>query len=192
MPINASNLIKTNRINLLPQDEFQSSTFGRILKWALSSFRIMVIVTELIVMSAFLSRFWLDAKNSDLNDELNVSKAQVQAYSDVENEFRLYQKKLDISKKLYLESKNGNLVADITKLMPEDLVLSSIQKNEGDIQLKAISLSERSVAQFLINLGGLKSLSDVTLSQVASSVDNSFATTFTMDAKLNNQIGEQN
>lgn len=189
MPINASKLIKTNRINLLPQDEFQSSTFGRILKWALSSFRIMVIITELIVMSAFLSRFWLDAKNSDLNDELNVSKAQVQAYSDVENEFRLYQKKLNISKDFYLESKNSNLLADITKLMPEDLVLSSIQKTEEDVQLKAISFSERSVAQFLINLGGLKSLSDVTLSQVASSVDNSFATTFTIDAKLNNQSG---
>ncbi|MEK7168752.1 MAG: PilN domain-containing protein [Patescibacteria group bacterium] len=192
MPINASNVIKTNRINLLPQDEFQSSTFGRILKWALSSFRVMVIVTELIVMSAFLSRFWLDAKNSDLNDELNVSKAQVQAYSDVENEFRLYQKKLSIAKNLYLQNKNSNLIADITKLMPEDLLLSSIQETEGDIQLKAISFSERSVAQFLINLGGLKSLSDVTLSQVASSVDNSFATTFTIDAKLNNQIGGEN
>lgn len=192
MPINASNLIKTNRINLLPQDEFQASTFGRVLKWALSSFRVMVIITELIVMSAFLSRFWLDAKNSDLNDELNVSKAQVQAYSDAENEFRLYQKKLSIAKNLYLQNKNSNLIADITKLMPEDLLLSSIQETEGNIQLKAISFSERSVAQFLINLGGLKSLSDVTLSQVASSVDNSFATTFTIDAKLNNQTGGEN
>jgi hypothetical protein len=177
----------SNRINLLPQDEFQSSSFGRILKWTLSSFRIMVIVTELIVMSAFLSRFWLDARNSDLNDELGVSKAQVLAYSDIENEFRLYQKKLTIAKGLYLESKNSNLLADITELMPEDLILNSIQKTKDDIQLKAISLSERSVAQFLINLNGLKSLSDVTLSQVASSVDNSFATTFTINAKLNNQ-----
>ncbi len=180
---------KAKQINLLPQDDFQSSTFGRVLKWALSSFRVMVIVTELIVMSAFLSRFWLDAKNSDLNEELNVGKAQVNAYKDVEEEFRLYQKKLAIVKSLYLESKNSILLTDIANNMSEDLILSSIQKGAEGIQIKAVGFSERSVAQFLVNLGSLKTLTDVNLSQVASSVDNSFATTFTVNAKLNQQGG---
>jgi hypothetical protein len=180
---------KAKQINLLPQDDFQSSTFGRVLKWALSSFRVMVIVTELIVMSAFLSRFWLDAKNSDLNEELNVGKAQVNAYKDVEQEFRLYQKKLAIAKSLYLESKNSILLTDIANNMPEDLILSSIQKGAEGIQIKAVGFSERSVAQFLVNLGSLKILTDVNLSQVASSVDNSFATTFTVNAKLDQQGG---
>ncbi|MFZ3301710.1 MAG: PilN domain-containing protein [Microgenomates group bacterium] len=184
MPIDASKITKSKHINLLPQDDFQSSTFGRILKWALSSFRVMVIVTELVVMSAFLSRFWLDARNSDLNEELNIGKAQVLAYKDVEQEFRLYQRKLSIAKNLYLESKSSQLLTDIAKNMPEDLVLSSIQRSAEGIQIKAIGFSERSVAQFLVNLGSLKSLSDVTLSQVASSVDNSFATTFTVNAKV--------
>lgn len=180
---------KAKQINLLPQDDFQSSTFGRVLKWALSSFRVMVIVTELVVMSAFLSRFWLDAKNSDLNEELNIGKAQVLAYKDVEEEFRLYQKKLSIVKSLYLEKKNSTLLTDIARNMPEDLILSSIQKTSEGIQIKAVGFSERSVAQFLVNLGSVSSLTDVNLSQVASSVDNSFATTFTVNAKVNNQGG---
>jgi len=91
MPIHNT---KSKQINLIPQDEFESSNFGRILKWALSTFRIVVIVTELIVMSAFLSRFWLDAKNSDLNEEINVNKSQIIAYKDIETEFRSLQKNL--------------------------------------------------------------------------------------------------
>lgn len=191
MPINAIKITKAKHINLLPRDDFQSSIFGRILKWALSSFRVMVIITELVVMSAFLSRFWLDAKNSDLNETLSVKKAQVLAYSDVEKEFNLYQRKINVAKSIYLGNKNSDLIGDITNLMPEDLVLSSIQKTEEGIQIKAVAFSERSVAQFLVNLGSLKSLSDVNLSQVASSVDNSFATTFTITAKVNQQNGGQ-
>ncbi len=187
MPIN-----KAKHINLLPQDEFQSSTFGRVLKWALSSFRVMVIVTELIVMSAFLSRFWLDARNSDLNEAVNFRKSQVIAYSDVEHEFKMYQKKISIAKNLYLNEKNSEIVKGIASIMPEDIVMSSIQINNEGVQIKAVSFSERSVAQFLINLESLKKVMDINLTQVSSSVENSFATTFTINAKLINQTGGSN
>jgi hypothetical protein len=181
---------KTKQINLLPQDDFESSTLGRVLKWALSSFRVMVIITELVVMSAFLSRFWLDAKNSDLNDVLNVGKAQVTAYKDIEAEFRLYQKKLNIIKSLYSEKNNSSLLTEIVKVMPEDLILNSIQKSADTIQIRAIGFSEQSIAQFLVNLENYKTLSDINLSQVASSVDNSFATSFTINAKVGQKGGE--
>ncbi|MDP3918236.1 MAG: PilN domain-containing protein [Candidatus Woesebacteria bacterium] len=180
MPIN-----RPKHINLLPSDNLQSTTLGRILKWALSSFRVMVIITELIVMSAFLSRFWLDSRNSDLNEEIDINKAQVLAYAEVEKEFRMYQKKLSVAKDLYSESKRSDLVKKISDLMPSDLVLSSIQESEGGIQIKALSYSERSIVQFLINLESLKEITDVNLSQVASSIENSSITTFTISAKVN-------
>lgn len=175
---------KAKQINLLPQDEFQSSSFGRILKWALSSFRVMVIITELVVMSAFLSRFWLDARNSDLNDSLNVAKSRISAFSDTEKEFRLYQKKISIAKNLYTQKKDSSLLDIVTKQLPEDITLTSFQRTEDGLQIKAISLSERSIAQFLVNLTDSDNFTDVNLSQVASSVDNSFATIFTINAKV--------
>lgn len=174
---------KVKQINLLPQDSFESTTFGRILKWALSSFRVMVIITELVVMSAFLSRFWLDARNSDLNDGIRVNKSQVLAFTSVENEFRMYQKKLFILKSLYDEQKDSQLIEGIVKYIPSDITLTSIQKSNEGLQIRASSLSESSIAQFLVNLNSNKSLSDVGLSQVASSVDNNFVTTFTINAK---------
>lgn len=171
-------------INLLPQDEFQSTSVGRALAWALSSFRVMVIITELIVMSAFLSRFWLDSKNSDLNEEININKAQVMAYSETEDEFRSYQNKISIAKSYYSLNSNTTLIKSVSDLIPADLVLTSIQKNDDGLQIKAVSYSERSIAQFLVNLGSLKNLTDINLTQVVSSSENSALTSFTITAKL--------
>jgi Tfp pilus assembly protein PilN len=175
---------KKNKINLLPQEEFETSTFGRILKWALSSFRVMVIVTELVVMGAFLSRFWLDAKNSDLNDDLNTSKAQVSAYSDIESTTRSNQKRLAIAKSLYTQKNVSEIIENISKLIPSDISLNSISISESVLTLKASSLSERSIMQFLVNLDNNEDLTDVNLSQISSGVDNSYITIFTITANV--------
>jgi hypothetical protein len=173
---------KTKQINLIPQDEFEGSTTGRVLKWALSTFRVTVIITELIVMSAFLSRFWFDSRNSDLNDELNIKKSQVLAYSDIEKEFRKNQAKLSIVKSLYSENNLSNVVETISKNIPADVFLSSISVVNKDLNLKAYAFSEISIAQFLINLTNLDFLGQVSLNQVSSSVDNSAITNFTITA----------
>ena len=105
----------------------------------------------------------------------------------------MYQKKLSVAKNFYSESKRSELVKKISDLMPFDLILSSIQEGESGIQIKALSYSERSIAQFLINLSDLKEITDVNLSQVASSIENSSVTTFTISAKVNNtKKGEKN
>ncbi len=54
-------------INLLPQEEFAVSTLGRILAWLMSTFRYIVIAVEMVVMLAFLSRFWLEWNTHDVD-----------------------------------------------------------------------------------------------------------------------------
>ena len=80
---------KKRQINLLPQEEFAASTLGRVLNWLLTTFRYIVIVTEIVVMTAFLSRFWLDAKSTDLNELIKQKQAVIAASADFEKEFRL-------------------------------------------------------------------------------------------------------
>lgn len=175
---------KTKQINLIPQSEFDTSPLGRILKWALSTFRVMVIVTELIVMSAFLSRFWLDAKNSDLNDEINVNKAQVLAYSDIESKLRMYQKKINISKSLYSQKKISDMMNTITKLIPNEVSFASVSVNGNQLEIKATASSEQAVAQFLVNLNDYKDLKNINLTQIGSSVENIGQTVFTVAGEI--------
>jgi hypothetical protein len=175
---------KIKEINLIPQNEFDETSLGRILKWALSTFRVMVIITELIVMSAFLSRFWLDAKNSDLNEEIGINKSQVLAYSDIETEIRLNQKRIGIAKSLYSQRKIDIVITEVSKLIPPDVSFNSISITGNRLEIKAIAFSERSIAQFLVNLDNYEGLKDVNLSQIASSAENESLTMFTVTGLL--------
>ena len=176
--------VKNKLINLLPRDEFETSILGRILKWALSSFRVMVIITEIVVMSAFLSRFWLDARNSDLNEELEMGEVQVDAYEEVESEFRSIQKKLSIAKVLYNEPKSTKALSDIAGTLPPDIFLSSVTLNQTSLLIKAASFSESSIAQFVTNLEANKSFSDIELSQISTDQDNPSIIIFTINGKV--------
>lgn len=171
-------------INLLPTEGFKSTIMGRALQWALTSFRVMVIVCELIVMGAFLSRFWLDARNSDLNEEINIAKAQVMAYEPVETEFRLMQKRLLIASQLYSEENVSLHVDSLSQYLPTDVFLNSISVIDDSFQIKATSLSERSILQYIVNLESLEIFDDIVLSQISSSIDNESYMTFTLSTKL--------
>lgn len=175
---------KPKEINLIPQNEFDTSPLGRILRWALSTFRVMVIVTELIVMSAFLSRFWLDAKNSDLADEINGGKAQVMAYSEVETDFREFQARIAVAKTLFTQEQIDKIVTTVARLMPPDVSFNSISITGELLEVRATAFTERSIAQFLVNLETFDKLSNITLSQISSSVENESQTTFTITGEL--------
>lgn len=175
---------KKKTINLLPVEAFQSSIIGRVLKWSLTSFRVMVILCELMVLGAFLSRFWLDARISDLNEEINIAKSQVLAYQDVETEFRALQKRLLVTNELYSQKKLSNLIETVNRYIPSDVLLNSVTLIEGSIQIKATSFSEQSIVQFIVNLEATDIFDDVSLSQVASSIENESFVTFTLTTKL--------
>lgn len=175
---------RKDKINLLPTEIFQSSVLGRVLKWALTSFRVMVIVCELVVMAAFLSRFWLDARNSDLNEEINVAKAQVSAYKEIENKTRDLQKRLLIAKELYSDKKMTDMVTEINRFIPPDVFLNSVSLVDGIIQIKATSFSEYSAVQFIVNLESSEMFDEVSLGQMSSSIENENLITFTLKTKL--------
>lgn len=175
--------VKNKPINLLPLDGFETSTFGRIVKWALSTFRVMVIATELIVMSAFLSRFWLDARNSDLNEEIEIDKAQILAYSDIESDLRSFQKRLVITKSLFTENKNSDLLSYLSKAVPTDVSLNSFSTSSDGFVIKANSFSEKSIAQLMANLEENDKYESVILSQISSNPEDINLITFTITGK---------
>lgn len=172
---------KKSTINLLPQEEFDASTLGRILKWAMSTFRIIVIITEMVVMAAFLSRFWLDAQNSDLNDSIKIKAAQISAQSDFEKQFRSLQNKLSIFKALADATQPSNKLNTIVSKTPTDVVLTGVSVGDSSAQLKGTTGSEIGLAQFLSNLLSEKSLKTVDLGSLSTSENNTSLTVFTVN-----------
>lgn len=171
-------MAKNKSINLLPQEEFDASLLGRTLKWAMSSFRIIVILTEMVVMAAFLSRFWLDAQNADLTNSIKVASAQIAAQSTFEKEFRGIQKKLAIFKQITASAKESSKVDLVAAKIPQDLILSSINVQGDTMLLKGTAGSEIGVAQFISNLKSDPNVKKVDLDSIGSTDQNQALITF--------------
>lgn len=172
---------KHKLINLLPQEEFDSSTLGRVLKWAMGSFRIIVIVTEMVVMGAFLSRFWLDAQNSDLNDSITIKRAQITAQKDFEAKYRDTQKKLAIVKAIDGFPKPTDKLGVFAQKMPQDVILTDMSVTDSSAELRGNAGSEIDIAQFLSNLQGDKTFTNVDLGSTNISEKDPTQTVFTID-----------
>jgi Tfp pilus assembly protein PilN len=181
----------TSQINLLPQEEFASSVLGRTLSWALSTFRIVVIITEVIVMAAFLSRFWLDARSNDLNDLIRGKEAVIAASTQFENEFKDVQKRLKIFSAITTQTFSSSLtLKELSTLLPPDTYISSLSFQEINVQIKGVSLSEIGVSQFIANLEANSKFKNVTLQSVNSGTQDKSQIIFTISVDLSGKGGK--
>lgn len=171
---------KSKAINLLPQEEFDTSIVGRVLKWAMSTFRLIVIITEMVVMGAFLSRFWLDAQNSDLANSIKVRVAQIQAQKDTEDQFRGLQNKLTVFKTIASSPKATDKIDLVASKLPQEVHLTNLSILDESASIKGVSGSEIGIAQFVANLKGEKTFKKVSLGSISSSEENPSLTVFTI------------
>ena len=160
---------KQTKINLIPQRGFEATTVGRILAWILSTFRIIVIITELLVMVAFLSRFWLDAQNTDLTEEINQKQAVIAASLDFEKNFKNTQKRL----KIFSDASSDGLIItnslrNITSYLPIDVFLTSLSFRENTIEIVGSTPSERSIEQLTVNLEFSENFGNTQIAEVST------------------------
>ncbi len=164
--------MRTNKrsfINLLPKEDFERTTLGRVVKWALTSFRFIVIVVELVVIAGFLFRFWLDIEISNLDDEITQKSALIASKFEFEKEFRTVQKKIAIYKSI-TDSANQTLPVfqKISDNLPIDAQLVSFTKEGSIIRILGSSLSENSIAGFLSLLEKDQSFESVVLNEISA------------------------
>ena len=119
-------------INLLPREEFEQKTVGRFLIWALTVGRWIVIVTELIVITAFLSRFKLDRDLANLYEKIRLQQNIVQSYSTFEKDFRAFQNKLLVTNKLITNQLDANkIISLVSAATPADPVGAGIRSPQA-------------------------------------------------------------
>jgi len=178
-------LKKQRLINLLPSEEFAVTTTGRILSWALSTFRYIVIVTELVVILAFISRFWLDAQNADLAEEIEQKQSLIASSKDFEREFIEVQKRLIIYKTLTSDSVSfSKIFSNISVNIPEDVLLSKISLSGESLTVDGLSPSERSIVQFAVNLEKNAGYPKTTLKSVETNRNDPSLLEFSLDVSL--------
>lgn len=176
-------------INLLPKEDFDKTTLGRILKWSLSTFRYIVILVELIVVGGFLSRFYFDVRINDLNDAIKQQSAIIAARRDFENEFR--EKQLKVSVLSAIDQTSTSLVAvtdAIASYIPLDTRIENISLESGNVVLRVSSARETSIYDLINLMSGDTLFDTVTLGNVEQKADSPFLF-FTIHANVNTTNG---
>lgn len=157
------------KINLLPQNNFESSNAGKFLQWAVSVGRWIVVFTELVVICAFLSRFYFDTKLANLFDDIKQKKAIVASAANFEETFRNTQSKMkEIRILLTGEVKPSIIITEISNLLPPDVSLTSFSVEKNNLTLVGYSLSKSGLQSFWQNLTKYTKISGLTLNNISS------------------------
>lgn len=144
---------------MLPNDENSNTLLARTLRWLTTIGRIVIIFTELIVVAAFLSRFWLDRKNSDLSEVIRQQTAILSSTQDFESDYNSLQERLKYISNFY--QSQPKYIADLNSLvqsLPDGIYFQSLnlssdaKTSQVNAQVDLYSYQEDPIVSFITNL----------------------------------------
>lgn len=146
-------------MSLLPESENPRSFGARFFKWITTTGRVTIILTELVVISVFISRFWLDRKNSDLSEISRQKQAILESSTLFETEFTNLQKKLAYIKDFYSgEPQYNKQINSLISSTPSDLFYQNLTASTDEttkittIDASLLAYKEESIVSFITNL----------------------------------------
>jgi Tfp pilus assembly protein PilN len=171
-------------INFLVQEEWEKRPAGRTVKWALTIGRHIVIITELVVIIAFVFRFKLDRNLSDLYEEIEVKRSQIEELEEFENEFRTIQNRLKTINELEERRKNPQTaLSQLASLVPLNVTFNKLEIGADSLSLSGYSLSESGLATLINNLNQSLYFDNIELGNISKSSSSEIS--FTLSMELN-------
>jgi len=154
-------------INLIGQEDLSHTPQGRIVQWAMTYGRYIMILTEVVVLGAFVSRFTLDRKLTDLKEEITQKQAIIEANAELETQIRIAQTRIDQVKKLIdAQAQPKNTLSLVESFLPLDVYLESLDIKQNGLNAKATAKTTGGFAQLLANLKALKQLTNVSIGSI--------------------------
>lgn len=142
---------KSVSINLLKNK--QGVFVDKFVDWALTVGRLLVIVTELIALSAFLYRFSLDRQIIDLHGKIKQQESVVKTLRNSEDKYRNLQDRLALALNF---SNSGaekiKIFQDVVSFAPGGVTVSNLIMHETRISINAIAQNTSSLNLFTNSL----------------------------------------
>lgn len=162
------------KISLLATKPFALTPLGRVVTWLNTKGRLLLIFTELIVILAFFSRFWLDKTNIELGEQLREKRAILASVQEFENEFRALQDRLKKAGDFLKTQTSPMLTLELlARVLPNDVVLLQLEErwSQGkiDVTTKLVVFSEQSLSVLIRRLLAEPKVSSLTIGKVSQS-----------------------
>lgn len=169
-------------VNLLGSQDLEHTPWGRIVAWATTYGRYIMITTEIIVLLAFISRFSLDRKLTDLTEEVTQKQAIIEANADFEKQIKSTQANIATIKKLMVnQSTPVNIITAMETLIPADVYLTSFELHPTKLSVAASANSTQGFSQFLSNLQTSPHIRNVSLGDINRTPADGIEFIFTAD-----------
>ena len=136
------------------------------MNWALTVGRLIVILTEIVAIAAFIYRFSLDERLIDLHSAIKQKQNLISLLRNDENKYRNLQDRIALASDLMEKNtKTNKIVFDIVGLAPQGTTIESLTFNKDKLTLSANVNSVSSLTNFI---NALKDYPDIK----AVSIDN--------------------
>lgn len=158
-------------INLLKSKD--KNFWNRFIGWALTFGRVVVIVTEMIAISAFLYRFFLDRELIDLHDQIKQKEAIVRLSKKNEDAFRNLQERLASTQSLKDNAaETAQIIIDITDLAPPNITFNTITLSGDNLRIEANIQSVSTLTDFVNKLKAYNRIQRVSLDNIENKATN--------------------
>ncbi len=175
-------------INLLPRDPFESSTLGVILEWCLVFGKWTVILTQLVVMGAFLYRFTLDRQLTDLRKSIAQSVAVIKSYEQIEKEFILTQKQVQtVEDSIAVQKLLISVIDNVERNTPIEVWYDRMTFSPESISLTAYAASLPAFGQYLTAIQANPLFKTVRIGKIESSTSKGAQLQFDVSMNLANE-----
>lgn len=164
------NLIKSKQDNL----------FDKTIGWVLTIGRLIVIVTEIVALSAFLYRFSLDRRIIDLHDQIKHKQTIVAYSKNNEERFRDLQDRLALASNLSSQgTKIATILPDIVNLTPSGVKFRSFSVQADRITINGNSRSPQTIDAFVNSLKSYSHIKSVSLDSIETKSSNNITISIT-------------
>lgn len=160
--------VKMPQINLVRQKGMYIDTF---LHWALTTGRLLIIITETVALSAFAMRFSLDSQIVDLHDKIKQQDAIVSLLQHNENTYRNLQDRLALIKQATAVSqKESNAFFSLLKIIPNNIQVSTFSYSPNKLQLQLDTNSTASLQDFITTLTSQLNIANVSIDKIDNKI----------------------
>ncbi len=156
---------RNSSINLLKNKEI--GFFDKFINWVLTIGRLVVIVTELVALSAFLYRFSLDRRLIDLRGNIKQEQTVVRFLSTNEDKYRNLQERLGlISDFSNLNKDKVKLFGDIIGFTTKGVTFNNFTLYRDRISIVADTQSTASLTSFVNALKTYPSVDTISIDKI--------------------------
>ena len=139
------------------------------MSWALTVGRLIVIITELIAVSAFLYRFSLDERLIDLHSAIKQKQTLISLLKQDENKYRNLQDRIAIAKTFSEKStKTNKIVRNIIDLIPLGIKINDLTLNKDRINMNLNIASVSQLTGFINPLKNYPEIKSISIDNIES------------------------